>query len=311
MTTSDATDHRRDAHLTGLAVIVTGAGQGIGRACAVELGRLGAHVIVNDIDGERALTTAEEIIRAGGTALAHPADISVPDQATALVQRSLTEFGCLDGLVNNAALMANGTIEEYDATLFRRLLEVNVLGLANCGTAALAHMLAAGRGAVVNITSGSHLGMEHMGLYGATKGAVASLTYTWALEANGRGVRVNAVSPWAGGGMSSQTDAYRAARGLPVNSANFPEPSSNAPAIAFLLSPLASHVNGQLVRIQGTQLSLMTHPAVTTPVLEHGAEWTVTDVCRAFTEHLDDRLAPVGIAYGEPATTTSPEPLFF
>lgn len=297
--------------LKGLAIVVTGAGNGIGRACASGLAALGAQVVVNDIDSERAASTADEINTSGGAAVPHAADIASHNAALRLMERCINEFGQIDGLVNNAALISNGTIEEYDPDDFQRLLSVNVVGLANCGTAALTHMLSRGSGSVVNITSGAHLGMQHLGLYGATKGAVSSLTYTWALEARDRGVRVNGVSPWAASGMSDVTDAYRAARGLPLESSGFPDPNSNTPAIAYLLSAASTHVTGQLLRIQDRQLSLMTHPSVMTPILERPTGWDVEEVGRAFEEHFALRHAPVGMGYGDPATSVKPATIPF
>lgn len=298
-----------DRPLDGLAVIVTGAAQGIGRAYATDLAALGANVVVNDINVDGIRSVVEDITSAGGQAVDHAADVSDERAAEGLIQACIAQFGRIDGLVNNAALMSNDTVDEYDAEKFRRLLSVNVVGLANCTAAALRPMLAASSGSIVNTVSGAHLGMEHMGMYGATKGAVASLTYTWALETKASGVRINAVSPWAHSGMSAETEIYQADHGLPpIELSTFPQPSSNTPAVAYLLSPLSSHLTGQLVRIQGTILALMTHPAVASPLLERDS-WDVDSIDRAFTDYLNARMSPLGVAYGDPATQIAPTPL--
>src|SRR6201999_2391548 len=118
------------------------------------------------------------------------------------------------------------------------------------------------------------------GGYGASKGGVASLTYTWAVELADRGIRVNAVSPMAGNtGMADDTAAYWAGRGIDRAAlakhglAVMPPAESNAPVVDFLLSDRAAGINGQVVRIVGTQLSLMTHPAVLYPPRVRDA-WT-------------------------------------
>jgi NAD(P)-dependent dehydrogenase (short-subunit alcohol dehydrogenase family) len=292
--------------LTDRAVVVTGAGRGVGEACAVELARLGARVVVNDLDPDAAQRVADRIAATGGRAVAHAADVSVYREAVALVATCVSTYGRIDGLLNNAALMAVGDLREYDDAVLRRLLEVNVIGVANCAAAALGPMYRQDSGAILNVTSGAHMGLPHMSLYAGTKGAVASMTYAWAAETAGTGVRVNALSPFSSGHMTRMTDDFLIARGHADKPFAAPAPESNAPVVAYLLSDRARDVHGQVVRIEGTRLSLMTHPAVMPPVLERPV-WTYDEVDRAFRELLAERQAPIGVAYGEPATTRRPQ----
>lgn len=294
-----------DPALAGRAVVVTGAGRGVGAACAVELARLGACVVVNDVDARAAQRVADEIVADAGTAVAHPADVSSRAEAAGLIERAVTQYGRIDGLVNNAALMAVGDIDEYDDAVLRRLLEVNVVGVANCAAEAIVRMYRQGSGSIVNVTSGAHLGLPHMSLYAATKGAVASFTYAWAAEAAGTGVRVNALSPFALGHMTQLTDRYMIDKGHADAPFDAPAPAANAPVVAYLLSDRAAGIHGQVVRIDGAKLSLMTHPAIMSPVLECPV-WTYEAVDRAFREVLAGRQAPVGIAWGEPAGVKPP-----
>lgn len=298
------------APFAGRAIVVTGAGRGIGEACARELARLGAGVVVNDVDQDAARRVAGDILAKGGQAVAHPADISSRAAAAGLIECAVREFGRIDGLVNNAALMAVGDLVEYDEQVLRRLLEVNVVGVVNCAAEAVTRMLEQGSGSIVNVTSGAHLGLPHMSLYAATKGAVASLTYAWAAETTGTGVRVNALSPFAVGHMTEMTDRYLMERGLADAPFDAPAPAANAPVVAFLLSERAAEIHGQVVRIDGGRLSLMTHPAITVPVLVRDS-WSFEDVDRAFREVLAARQAPVGLAWGEPAASTPPDPVEF
>ncbi|MFC0527313.1 SDR family NAD(P)-dependent oxidoreductase [Phytohabitans kaempferiae] len=296
--------------LEGKAIVVTGGGRGVGAACAAELARLGARVVVNDVDAAAAKRVAAGIEAAGGQAVAQPGDVSSRADAAALVGRCVDEYGRIDGLFNNAALMAVGDLGEYDEQAFRDLLDVNVVGVANCAAEAIGPMYRQGSGAILNVTSGAHLGLRHMSLYAATKGAVASLTYAWAAEAAGTGVRVNALSPFARGHMTRMTDDYLIAHGHADAPFAAPPPESNAPVVAYLLSDRAAGVHGQVVRIDGTRLSLMAHPAIIAPILDRPA-WTADDVDRAFRELLGARQAPVGIAYTEPATTERVPPVPF
>jgi NAD(P)-dependent dehydrogenase (short-subunit alcohol dehydrogenase family) len=196
--------------------------------------------------------------------------------------------------VNNAGLFRMARVDEQTEDDLRQLVEVNVLGTAFCGVHAARRMLARGRGSIVNVTSGAHAGIAAMGAYGATKGAVASLTYNWAIDLGGSGVRVNAVSPMARSRMVDTTARYFESRQLPMYPGELPPPEANAPVVIYLLSDAAEGVHGQIVRIEGRQLSLLTHPAVMVPVLE-ADEWTIARVSDAFDRDLKQRQFPLGL----------------
>jgi NAD(P)-dependent dehydrogenase (short-subunit alcohol dehydrogenase family) len=185
-------------------------------------------------------------------------------------------------LVNNASLLRFGRLEAAAEAEFRDMIEANLIGTFNCSKYAIRRMYPCGRGSIVNVTSGAQVGMQELGCYGATKGAVASFTYAWAAEAAGSGVRVNAVSPWGSTRMMAETPQM-----IP--------PEANVPVVAFLLSDLSKDVNGQVVRITGSKLSLMTHPAIREPVLERNT-WTVEAVSEAFHETLAALQLPVGLS---------------
>jgi hypothetical protein len=122
---------------------------------------------------------------------------------------------------------------------------------------------------------------------------VASATYAWAEELRGSGVRVNAVSPQARTRMSDITADFLSSHGLPLYPGTQPEPEANAPAVVYLLSDAASGVTGQIVRIEGRQLALMTHPCVLLPFPTR-EEWTAETVAEAFAADLAARQQPVG-----------------
>jgi NAD(P)-dependent dehydrogenase (short-subunit alcohol dehydrogenase family) len=274
------------AGLAGEAVVITGAAAGIGAACARAAAAAGARVIVNDIHAEGAGEVAAAIRAAGGQAVAHAGDVSDPTHAEALIERCVAEFGFISGLVNNAGICRWGRLEEAGFEDLRRMVEVNLFGVFNCARAAVGPMLSRGRGSIVNITSGAQAGMKSLGGYGATKGAVASFTYCWAGELKDRGVRVNAVSPMALTAMATAA--------LP----DHPPPEANAPIVLYLLSDRAQAVTGQVVRSHGRQLSLMSHPAIRTPVLEREG-WTLDSVAEAFDATLCALQLPLGLAVYE------------
>ena len=281
--------------LEGKAVVITGAGRGIGEAYARLAADEGARVVVNDMDAEQAERVAQSIRDSGGEALPKVADVSSWDDAERLVQFCVSSYGRLDGLVNNAALYHMAMPEEEMEKQVRRLFEVNVLGTAFCGYAALRCMQKQGSGSLVNITSGAHSGMKGMSAYGGSKGAVASMTYSWALDVQGTGVRVNAVSPTAQTRMHDATAVFHQRHGLGALPASLAiPPSNNAPLVAYLLSDLSSAVNGQVVRVQGRTISLVTHPAVLIPGVESD-QWTVGEVAKAFVSSLDKLQLPLGV----------------
>lgn len=282
-------------YLDGKSVVVTGAGRGIGRAYAHLAAKEGASVVVNDIDGDVAEAVTDEVVAAGGRAVTAIGDVGDWQSAEAVVERCVEEFGSVDGLVNNAGRFSMADGWELDAAHVEELVRTNVIGVAACGTFALRRMVAQGSGAIVNIVSGAHFGIPHMSVYGATKGAVASFTYTWALETEGTGVRVNAVSPLGRTRMGEATADFYRSHGLgTVDSGGSPDPAVNAPVAVFLLSDAASGINGQVVRIERDHLALVAHPAVLEPVLE--GDWSVAGVERAFDDTLRRHLVPVGMS---------------
>lgn len=282
-------------YLTGRAVVITGAGRGIGRACALLAAAEGASVVVNDIDQDVAESTAEEIGKAGGRAVAVPGDVSDWAAAEAVIASCTEEYGAIDGLVNNAGRYALAESDHVDEAHVRSLVETNVIGVIACGTHALSAMVAQGRGAIVNVVSGAHFGIPHMAVYGATKGAVASLTYGWAVEFGGRGVRVNAVSPLAQTRMLDATAAWFADHGGRGMRPDNPAPAVNAPAMVYLLSDSSAALNGQIVRIEGDQLSIVAHPVVRHPVLR--GMWTVEAIDEAFAGPLSGAGVPLGMGW--------------
>ena len=279
-------------YLRGRAIVVTGAGRGLGAAYARLAAAHGASVVVNDIDAACASAVAESIRDGGGTAVSDASDIVSWDGAGRLIAGCIGEFGAIDGLVNNAGVFRIASVSEQDPADFRTVMEVNLLGTAYCGLHALWAMRERGRGSVVNVTSGALAGSASLAAYGASKGAVASLTYSWAIEVDGTGVRVNAVSPNAHTRMAEEFERYLGERARGQNVGKSPD--ANAPAVVFLLSDAAAGVNGQIVRMDGEELSLMTHPGVRRPAA-YDPQWTVRSVAGAFASSLGALARPPGL----------------
>jgi NAD(P)-dependent dehydrogenase (short-subunit alcohol dehydrogenase family) len=287
--------------LTGRAVIVTGAGRGLGRAYANHLAASGASVVVNDVDAAEARAVVASITAAGGVAAA--SDHDVVDAADGLVDQCLDTYGRVDGLVNNAGLYHEALPWEEDPARMRRTVLVNVLGAMQC-LAAASRVMRAG-GAIVNASSGGMFGFPHVSTYAATKGALAALTYSSALDLDERGIRVNAISPMAytrmtanALGRSSTLDSP------PLADIEDKPPAAIAPLVTFLLSDLAEGITGQFFRFDGHRVSIVTtsafadHPHVTADA------WTPESLAAAFDGSLADDLQPYGVTRRRPPRHT-------
>ncbi|RYD93409.1 MAG: SDR family oxidoreductase [Sphingomonadales bacterium] len=268
--------------LKGQNIVITGSGGGLGAAYAKAAAALGAKIVVNDINADNAQGVVEEIRSAGGSAVAAVGNIVDPAFAEAMIQRCISEFGSITDLVNNAGVFATEPIWAASLDKLKLALDVNVVGTFNCARAAVGPMIAQGFGNIVNITSGAHLGMPEHGSYGASKGAVSSFTYGWAVDLADKGVRVNCLSPMAFTPMAAH---------LP----HLPPVGVNVPPLLFLLSKRSKNLNGQVIRIVDKKLSIMAHPANRAPVLERD-EWTLDTVGDAFDETLGALVVPTGIA---------------
>jgi NAD(P)-dependent dehydrogenase (short-subunit alcohol dehydrogenase family) len=288
--------------LSGKTVVITGAGNGIGAACAMGAARQGASIVVNDLDVAAAGATAEAIVATGGSAIACAGDVSSWEDTGHLIETCLRTYGKIDGLVNNAALFHIGKLEDFDPKVALALVQVNVLGPMYCTGHAVKAMLAQGSGSIVNLVSGAQMGMPSMGVYGATKGAVASLVYTWSMELSGTGVRMNALSPFGATNIRENSNRYLRDRFdgaapesiLPAVRSAIPAPDHNSPIVEYLLSDKSADVNGQLVRIDSGELQLCTHPALLLPSLKRD-HWDAEAVAEAFEQDLKQRQVACGV----------------
>ncbi|MGH3942807.1 MAG: SDR family NAD(P)-dependent oxidoreductase [Pseudonocardiaceae bacterium] len=274
--------------LEGKAVVITGAGRGLGEAYAVHAARAGACVVVNDVQGDLAEAVARRIIGEGGKAVASSQSVRDQDQASAIVERCLAQFGRVDGLVNNAGLYHEAPPWAEDMDLARELIEVNVLGSLYCGIAAARVMRRQRAGSIVNIVSSALFGQRRTGTYAASKGAVAAMTYSWALDMEGLGVRVNGVCPMAWTRMVEASPADRL-RCTPERT-----PDRVAPLVTYLLSDRSHGITGQLIRFTGDQLNIVRPPAIKESVLR-GQGWDTDDFASAFEGALGNCLESFGL----------------
>ncbi|MGE5596869.1 MAG: SDR family NAD(P)-dependent oxidoreductase [Hyphomicrobiales bacterium] len=302
--------------LDGKHIVVTGAGRGLGRAYALDAARHGAAVVVNDIDEEACAAVAGEIRESGGKAVPFAGSVADWQLAGALIALCVREFGRIDGLVANAGLYYATPPWEDTEERIRRVIEVNLAGAIFCNVHALQAMVEQRSGAIVNISSGSQAGMANIATYGATKGALASYTYSAALDCRSYNVRVNAVSPLAStrmgaaprGALSDTVADDPAVRdSIRERGQAMGRPEDIAPLVTFLLSDLAAGITGQVVRLQDGRLSLFAHPAVM-PSHESARGWTPETIAAAFERSLAKQLNPVAFGEGRYIGPGEPRP---
>ena len=245
--------------LEGKVALVTGAARGIGAAIAERLAADGASVAINYATSkEDAEALAERIRGNGGKAKAIQADIGNPSQAKAFVDAAVKEFGRLDILVNNAGKFHIGPIGTVDEADVRSLFAVNVDGPIFATQAAASYFSTEG-GRVINVSSiaATH-SLPGLSVYSATKAALDALTRVWAAELGPRGVTVNAVAPGAVDtamlkAATPRMGGEEAVKGIVARTplGRLGTTSDVADVVAFLASPDARWVTGQVVEVSG------------------------------------------------------------
>lgn len=232
--------------------IVTGAGQGIGKGIATKLAAEGATVVVTDINGETAQTTAAEL---GGTGIV--ADVTSLDSVRAMVEQTIAEHGRIDVLVNNAGWDLSGPFLESDPAYWDKIMQINLFGVLNTSYTVMPHMAQAGSGSVVNISSDAgRVGSSGEAVYSAAKGGILAFTKTMARETARNGLRVNAVCPgptdtalFASIGGDNPKLREALTRAIPMRRLGQPEDLANA--VSFLASDEAGFITGQTLSVSG------------------------------------------------------------
>jgi len=277
--------------LDGKAAVVTGAGRGIGKGHALQLAKAGASVVVNDIDSDVAAEVVAAIKALGGRAIGNTGNVGDKAGADSIVAACVEAFGKIDIMMANAGIARDRTFLKMTEDDFDAVMNIHVKGTFLCHQAAALHMKDQGTGgSLVSTVSAAHFGNFGQVNYAGAKGAIASMTYTMAMELARYGIRANAISP---SGTTRMSDTYVGPDGK-KHPMPFIDPELNGPVLVYLCSDDGNYISGQIFGIGGERIALLSQPKYGHTLFMPGG-WTLDAVQKNFKSNLGNKLESLGI----------------
>lgn len=288
--------------LDGLVAVVTGSGRGIGREVAMELGRRGAAVVVNDVGfqvdgvGQRENVAAEVVaaIKAeGGRATPNDDSVADFDGAERIIRTAIDTYGKIDVLVNVAGIERGGMVFNMSAETWQAVIDVHLTGTFNTTRHAAVAMRQQRSGRIINFTSDAWTGTLGHANYGAAKGGIASFTFAVARELGKYGITTNAIAPVAStrmtmseevrAGLVKRYEGGHITKAQLDGALNMPGPEHVGPVVAYLASPDASDINGQVFHVEGGRIGIFSVPVEARSMYRDSigqGPWSVDDIAK-------------------------------
>ena len=248
-------------HFKGKVTIVTGAGRGMGKSVAIQLAKQGANLLINDIDTELAEATAKQIIRLGGTAIAHNANISIEAEVKSLIHTCISHYNTIHILINAAGILRPTKVIKITQKEWDLVMDVNLKGTFLCSKTVLPYLRKEKWGRIINFSSTAGKSVSTIGgaHYTASKAGVLGFTRHLAKEEANHGITVNAICP----GLIDtemvrmtidEVSINKFTQQFPINRLGTPEEVSEL--VMFLASENASYITGASLDINGGDLTI-------------------------------------------------------
>jgi NAD(P)-dependent dehydrogenase (short-subunit alcohol dehydrogenase family) len=267
--------------------VITGAGNGIGRADAISFAAHGARVVVNDLgtshDGrgsshEDADRVVEQIRKSGGIAVANYASITTEDGANSIIQQAIDEFGRIDILINNAGILRHQDIDKITMEDWDLTLKTHLYGMMFCTRAAAAHMKKQNYGRILCTSSHIGFGFAGQASYSTVKEGIVGFARTIARELAPYGTTCNVIRPiavWRGPGPKMTDPRFLANK-----------PEDIAELATYLVSEAADHINGCIFEVIHGHVGIFVEPPPVANVLKKDGTWTAEELMKSIPEKL-------------------------